>query len=233
MSTSSVTLNDLEFVAEETDVFIMPKLSMPLLPLPSREAVGPFRDGAFGSYIGLINLLAGVPLSVPLWLALALKKQRKCVILSPEWLKHDALADLLAKERKAADGLTELPFHFFEVAHLLITYAAEDLTAADRVRSLVDDLDNVRRQKIEISFHKLLEVRGRTMDNSAVPILNLCAIEANRMRPQMLRDMNQLAELHRIALVAGVVDGGDKRSMSAAAPDNNAAPRVAKRNLRG
>ena len=139
------------------------------------------------------------------------------------------LTEQLIQER-ANEGLCPIEYHFIQISSLLLTYAAEDIPNVDRVRSLIADLDNFRHQKIEKSFLKLLEARGRVMDNNVVPIVNMSCLEADRMRPQMLRAMDKLAELHRIARTAGVAEDISKQALTA---EEAVTPRVLRRNLRG
>ena len=63
--------NEIEFLAEHAMIQIMPRFSSDELELVS---------GSFGPFI------ANVPISVPLWLALHLKRSKQCQIIVPEWL---------------------------------------------------------------------------------------------------------------------------------------------------
>jgi GINS complex subunit 2 len=66
--------------------------------------------------------------------------------LSPPFVKDAASA-------KAKDNA--LPFHWLEVAHLLLTHAAEDFEEGDQVRRLVRDLREVRMSKLRKGFSVL------------------------------------------------------------------------------
>jgi GINS complex subunit 2 len=63
--------------------------------------------------------------------------------LSPPFIKDAASA-------KAQDNA--LPYHWLEVAHLLLTHAAEDFEEGDQVRRLVRDLREVRMSKLRKGF---------------------------------------------------------------------------------
>ena len=85
---------------------------------------------------------------VPLWLALFLKKRDKCQIKPPEWLEVDRLKATLAEERENEDKFSDLPFHYLEMAKLLLANASSDLTDANAIRALLADIEDVRRAKV-------------------------------------------------------------------------------------
>lgn len=95
---------------------------------------------------------AGVGTRVPLWLALLLRKKHYCTIVvaflkfdkkkrkssvqTPNWLSPDELRRYLVAETENA-GLTELPNYFFEIAHILVREAHEDLLESDLVSDIL------------------------------------------------------------------------------------------------
>lgn len=123
-----------EFLAEDTLVTIIPSISHPELL---------FISGTFGP------LESGMPCDVPLWLAITLRKRGKCVIKMPEWMSADSLEQLVEHE-KSRPMLGSLPFHFMEIAHLLLTSANEDIQAPDRVLALLQDLEKIRMDRVRI-----------------------------------------------------------------------------------
>jgi len=54
--------------------------------------------------INLINISgpfkAGLPLHIPLWLAIHLRKQQKCRIVPPNWMDRDILEDKKEEEKR-------------------------------------------------------------------------------------------------------------------------------------
>ncbi|WFD15984.1 DNA replication protein psf2 [Malassezia arunalokei] len=97
----------MEYVASsETIVDILPLISLDRVRLLS-GTYGPFQPPTRAQ--------------VPLWLAILLRKKRKCVIVPPEWLS---------------------------IAHLLLEHAAEEIPDASRVRALLKDLREARQSKI-------------------------------------------------------------------------------------
>ncbi|RDA95043.1 hypothetical protein CP533_2150 [Ophiocordyceps camponoti-saundersi (nom. inval.)] len=133
--------------------------------------------------------------SLPLWLALLLKKQRRANIVPPPWLHPDSLRDLVKYEttidttawappppppvRADARGNTRrldddailsppflpsctadapadaLPYHWLELAEMLLAHAADDIYSASEVRSLLRDLQEVRAAKMRSSTAQL------------------------------------------------------------------------------
>lgn len=50
------------------------------------------------SFIGPFR--AGLPLHIPLWLAIHMKKQQKCRIVPPSWIDRDILEDAKEFEKR-------------------------------------------------------------------------------------------------------------------------------------
>lgn len=60
---------------------------------------------------------------MPLWLAITLKKRQKCKIQPPEVLQLERLQAFLRQEEDTTiDGFVHLPFHYLEVAFLLLEW---------------------------------------------------------------------------------------------------------------
>ena len=78
--------SEVEFMGEKQLVSIVPNFSCSQIHLIS-GSVGPFR--------------AGLPLKVPIWLALNLKQQQKCQIVPQEWMDTEYLSDILAEEKNS------------------------------------------------------------------------------------------------------------------------------------
>lgn len=76
--------NEVEFLGEKELVTIVPNFSFDPIHLIS-GSVGPFR--------------AGLPVKVPIWLAINLKQQQKCRIISQEWMDVDSLNDRKEEEK--------------------------------------------------------------------------------------------------------------------------------------
>jgi GINS complex subunit 2 len=111
-----------------------------------------FLNGDFGPFHS--NLAT----SVPLWLALALKERHKCRIEAPEWMSVDALKQALDLEKRMPIELSQsMPFHYVEIAHVLFNKASDNMPEADRVRMLIEDIQDVRMSKLRTGVNELLK----------------------------------------------------------------------------
>ncbi|KAI9678367.1 MAG: DNA replication protein psf2 [Caeruleum heppii] len=111
--------------------------------------------------------------SVPLWLALLLKRQRRANIVPPPWLSTPSLESILETEVKTSpesfsaspelrpgpsppftpcatsDALEgALPYHWLELGEILLESASDDVVEPDAVRRLLRDLREVRLAKL-------------------------------------------------------------------------------------
>ncbi|XP_014490995.1 DNA replication complex GINS protein PSF2 [Vigna radiata var. radiata] len=159
---SLFSAEELEFIAEDEIVDIVPNLKM-----------GPlnFICGDFGPFTPQIVT------QVPLWLAIALKKRGKCSIRPPQWMSVEKLSKVLEEERDSQEMSDQLPFHYVEISRLLFDHARDNIPDLYMVRSLIEDIRNVRFHKVETNLE---EFNGRTI---AVKIKNLSAMEVNIVRP--------------------------------------------------
>lgn len=78
--------DDIEFLGEKLLVTIIPTFNSDSICLISGD-VGPFR--------------ASIPVRVPIWLAVNLKKQQKCKIRPPDWMDVDTLDALKNIEKES------------------------------------------------------------------------------------------------------------------------------------
>lgn len=76
-----------EFLGEKQLVNIVPNFNLDMIYLIS-GSVGPFR--------------AGLPVKVPIWLAVCLKQKQKCRIISQEWMDIESL-----NERKEMEKMSK------------------------------------------------------------------------------------------------------------------------------
>ncbi|CAG9763870.1 unnamed protein product [Ceutorhynchus assimilis] len=76
--------DEVEFWAEKSLVEIVPTFNSPALFLIGGD-VGPFR--------------ATIPVRVPLWMAIDLKKRQQCKIVPPDWMDVDYLTRLKEEEK--------------------------------------------------------------------------------------------------------------------------------------
>ena len=137
----SFTIAENEYLAEETLITIISGVNHPAFK---------FISGQFGP------LVSGMPCDVPLWLAITLRKRGKCTINMPSWMEVDNLERLVASERTER-SLGALPYHFMEIAHILLTNANEDVKQPERVSGLIQDLSNIRMERIRLCISTIAE----------------------------------------------------------------------------
>lgn len=78
--------SEVEFLGEKHLVSIVPNFSFGVIHLIS-GSIGPFR--------------AGLPVRVPIWIALSLKQQQKCRIVAQDWMDMEKLTDILEDEKQS------------------------------------------------------------------------------------------------------------------------------------
>ncbi|CAG8494722.1 8476_t:CDS:2 [Racocetra persica] len=117
--------------------------------------------------------------NIPIWVALTLKSQRLCKIISPSWLTVDSET----KETK----FSAVPFYYAEISRMLLQSAEDDLKSPGELRMLLQQLKEKRENKIRIGLANLEPIPHK--------INNISAREIHIMRPtfSMLFD-----SLHRI-----------------------------------
>ncbi|CAI8612237.1 unnamed protein product [Vicia faba] len=137
---SLFSAEELEFIAEDEIIDIVPNLKMDPLCLVS---------GDFGPFTPQIVT------QVPLWLAIALRRRGKCSIVPPQWMSVEKLTQVLEEERDSQEMSEHLPFHYVEISRLLFDHARDNIPDAYmlispvKVRSLIEDIRDVRFHKVE------------------------------------------------------------------------------------
>ncbi|XP_019438685.1 PREDICTED: DNA replication complex GINS protein PSF2 isoform X2 [Lupinus angustifolius] len=87
------------------------------------------------------------------------------------------LTQVLEAERDSQEMSEQLPFHYVEISRLLFEHARDNIPDVYMVRSLIEDIRDVRFHKVETDLEAF---SGRTI---AVKIKNLSAMEVNIVRP--------------------------------------------------
>eukprot|EP00271_Cylindrocystis_brebissonii_P023503 TRINITY_DN9782_c0_g1_i1.p1 TRINITY_DN9782_c0_g1~~TRINITY_DN9782_c0_g1_i1.p1 ORF type:complete len:179 (-),score=36.12 TRINITY_DN9782_c0_g1_i1:439-975(-) len=170
------TEKEIEFLAEDELISIVPNFRGETFHMISGE-FGPFRPQ--------------IALEVPLWLALALKSRGKCTIQPPEWMSVEKLTATLQSERVSSREFQPLPFHYLEIANLLIDAErrGEDIPDKYHVKSLLKDIQDVRLLKIQEGLS------GLTGRQRVVKVANLSALEVNMIRPFFSKALATFFEL--------------------------------------
>lgn len=169
--------SDAEFLAGETKISVVPNFRHDKLYLIAGD-VGPFEPN--------------LPVQVPLWMALNLKRRQKCRIVPPAWLSKEYLE---TKKQEEIDSplFTKMPSeHYMEVTQMLFDVTAADIPDASEVQTLIKDIWDIRLAKLRSSvdaFVRSDEVHAR--------IDHLTVMEINTMRQLLaaaLRHLNRLRQ---------------------------------------
>jgi GINS complex subunit 2 len=80
-------------------------------------------------------------IQVPVWIALQLKRARRCQIKPPDWLTVESLSSHLQDEKSSqVFPNSNLPFHYIELATLLLKSARDDIPQANKIDELLRDI---------------------------------------------------------------------------------------------
>jgi GINS complex subunit 2 len=168
-----------QHIAEKELVQILPKFKLKrTIELFSGE-VGPF--------------IPQSPATVPLWFAILLRKQQRCTIIIPEWLSSESLKELKRREKESPfNSFQPLHERYREIASLLLHHAPEDFEDSELVRSLIEDIENLRKHKIREGMQKnIVEDQSVTMLN----LTDLATIEIGEIGPFLLRGLGTFDKL--------------------------------------
>jgi GINS complex subunit 2 len=168
-----------EFMAEETIVTIIPAVNHP-----------PFRfiSGIFGPFE------SGLPCLVPLWFAIYLRKRGKCQIRIPDWLSLGSL-EALVQHEKTMSIFAKLPFHYMEIGQLLLTHAKDDVSEPERVSALLQDLENIRTDRMRLGLSNLASRVQNDELVASAGIANASALEILHVKDFLLQSLETYAWL--------------------------------------
>ncbi|KAF2075514.1 hypothetical protein CYY_003155 [Polysphondylium violaceum] len=195
MNEVSLHPNQIEFLAEDSTITIIPNFKMGSLL---------FLSGEYGPFV------PSIPIDVPLWLAISLKKKKKCTIKPPKWMNYEYLNEKYQEENKTTTKFVEMPQHFIEISSLLLSTAAEEIPNANVVSGLIEDIVKRRQSKINHSFQEMLT---SVTEEETIPVLemkDLTLMEINRIRGSLVTG---LAHLYKIKL-SSKADGDNSTSNS-------------------
>jgi len=198
---SGLTLNCInsaenEFLAEQSLVTIIPGVDQPRLE---------FISGAFGPLTG------GFPAIVPLWLAITLKKRGKCTIQIPNWMTVEALEERVKLERTEGT-LSDLPFHYMEIAQLLLSSAKEDINSPHRVAVLLQDIENIRMDRIKLG---VMGVASTVSKNQSVVFANLNNASAMEILTMKRFFLSSMDTFHKLCPSADATPGYEDEKVDA------------------
>ena len=112
---------------------------------------------------------------VPLWLAILLRRQKRVVLVPPDWLLSENLTISLRFEEERPKEFSQLPYHWLETAELILSTAEEDVPEVDTVRRLLRDIREIRQSKAREGLSIL--------DDTYLQMDHLGAMEINEIRP--------------------------------------------------
>ncbi|XP_060528443.1 probable DNA replication complex GINS protein PSF2 isoform X2 [Cylas formicarius] len=133
--------DEVEFFGEKSQISIVPSFNSATIHLISGD-VGPFR--------------AGIPTTVPLWLAVNLKRQQQCKIQSPDWMRLEEL-ERIKNDEKESRTFTSMPENYIVEAKLILGCASDDIPKADEVRTMIKDIWDIRTSKLRSSVDSLIK----------------------------------------------------------------------------
>lgn len=164
------------FLAEDTLVEIIPRQSMKPIDL-----IG----------LKLPQLTPMRRASVPLWIAVLLKKQGRCNIVPPKWLNEEELKRVAGEEARFTDRFSDLPWHWMEIGQALLANASDDIPSqVSAIRGLLKDIREARQAKARAGLVELNE--------SHMQMDNLGAMEINEIRPFVGLVMDQLRRVKNL-----------------------------------
>jgi GINS complex subunit 2 len=120
------------------------------------------------SVVKLGPLRAGIPISMPLWLALLLEKRNLANISAPTWLSVDNLKAVLEWEQTRETFSPALPYYWQPLAR--------HLGKDEAVKILLQDIAMVRMDKIRRNLHTLS--KQSLSSESTLPIVTITGIGA-------------------------------------------------------
>ncbi|KAG2185855.1 hypothetical protein INT43_002293 [Umbelopsis isabellina] len=197
---------EIQFIAGNDIISIVPNFTMEKMD---------FIQATYGPFIPPLQS------QVPLWLALALKKNRKCTIVPPDWLKKvvvvflvyfsrplllpkfilfktppilpEYLQELLQQE-EAQDAIQKVPFHYMEVAHMLLEFAPDEMPDLEQVRKLLKDVRECRQSKTRALLEGLEDIDREKV----IKLHNLSRMEINELRPIFTEAFNEITKLPEV-----------------------------------
>ena len=176
------SVQELEFIAENTNIEVIPNFKKDKICLIS---------GQFGEF------KPNKPISIPLWLAVQYKKNKKCRVIPPIWMDMKLLKEKFELEKKYENVLQELPYYFYEICQILFNKAEDDITDIKLIKSAVEDLTGIRTAKI----NKFLETLLNDDNTIYISLNNICARELEVSKPFLCESFKYKLEVKNAGLI--------------------------------
>ncbi|GAX12844.1 GINS complex subunit 2 [Fistulifera solaris] len=140
------------------------------------------------------SFMAGVPVQVPLWKAELLQTRSLGRIVFPDWLSIDKLRPILQQEKTQPLLTTSLPFYYYELTRKLTNRPRHDDTNPDVLRLLVEDIFQVRVEKLRQQFPAYLALM-EDQDIPKVDVPGIASAELVLLGPFLLQALGDRALL--------------------------------------
>ncbi|KAF0436086.1 Psf2-domain-containing protein [Gigaspora margarita] len=176
ITSDTFTAEDIKFLAEYELITIEPFFRADTFSLSGIE-YGPFTPP--------------IKTNVPIWVALTLKSQKLCKIISPSWLTVENLTILLDSETRETK-FSAVPFYYAEISRMLLQSAEDDLKSPGELRMLLQQLKEKRENKIRIGLANLEPIPHK--------INNISAREIHIMRPTFVMVFDSLRRIQETTL---------------------------------
>ncbi|KAI5788302.1 hypothetical protein EDC01DRAFT_659500 [Geopyxis carbonaria] len=174
IGTGPLKPSEIAFLAETEYVVIVPRQKLDGLDLISGY-IPPFRPPQRAS--------------IPLWLALVLKKQKRCSLVPPVWLSSHHIEGILKWELDHPEAFSKaLPWRWLELAEIMLEAAEDDIPDA----SLGGEKD------LRVLLRGLREVR-QTKARQGLKSLESTYLQMNGLGAMEITELREFA--------AGVMDG--------------------------
>ncbi|KAK6528846.1 DNA replication protein psf2 [Orbilia ellipsospora] len=176
-----LTPQEVAFICESELITIVPRQrlgSLNLISIDTRPLVPPQRA------------------DVPLWLAVFLRKQKRCNVVPPDWLTVDNL-ERLVKEESDSPAFSKMPWRWMEVAEILLDTCAEDLISPSEIALHIRSLRELRQAKIRASL-------PGEINSSYINMNNLGLMEVCEVRPWVGKVVDGLRKIEGEAGSAAV-----------------------------
>jgi GINS complex subunit 2 len=81
------------------------------------------------------------------------------------------------QNEKNGNTLESLPFYYIEIANLLLTHAKDDIEACDQVSSLLQDLENIRFDRMKIAINSMADTVKAGSKVYVATVTNISSME--------------------------------------------------------
>lgn len=173
--------DEIEFIGEKSQISIIPNFQMDVIHLISGD-FGPFRPG--------------LPVYVPLWMAIHLRKQQKCRIVPPSWMDVELLEEK-KEEEKQTRYFTRMPSeHYMIEAKLILSLAPEDVPQSQNIRTIIKDIWDMRTAKLRTVMDGI--IKG---DGDYAKLDNLTMLEVHTVRPLLPHIVDLIDRLKEVCFI--------------------------------